>query len=149
VTLARLVASGCGCGFIPVAPGTIASAVALLSGTLLMQLSPYALPVAVPIAIFGGLWAIRTASIAGDPGWVVIDEFAGQWLALLGLPHASAVGLLAAFVIFRLLDIAKPGAIGWADRQAGASGIMADDIIAGAITAGILWAITSQWPALL
>jgi phosphatidylglycerophosphatase A len=43
----------------------------------------------------------------------------------------------------------KPGPIGWADRQEGAAGIMADDVIAGAITAGILWAIGSRWPALL
>ena len=65
------------------------------------------------------------------------------------LPHASLAGLLAAFLIFRLLDVAKPGPIGWADRQGGAAGIMADDVIAGAITAGILWAIGSRWPDLL
>jgi phosphatidylglycerophosphatase A len=59
------------------------------------------------------------------------------------------VGLLAAFFIFRLLDVAKPGPIGWADRQSGAAGIMADDVIAGVITAGILWAINSRWPTLL
>ena len=53
------------------------------------------------------------------------------------LRDASVVGLLAAFFIFRLLDVAKPGPIGWADRQSGAAGIMADDVIAGAITAGI------------
>jgi phosphatidylglycerophosphatase A len=47
-----------------------------------------------------------------------------------------------------LLDITKPGPIGWADRQSGAAGIMADDVIAGAITAGILWALGSRWPEL-
>jgi phosphatidylglycerophosphatase A len=45
--------------------------------------------------------------------------------------------------------VAKPGPIGWADRQRGPAGIMADDVIAGAITAAILWAIGSRWPALL
>jgi phosphatidylglycerophosphatase A len=45
--------------------------------------------------------------------------------------------------------VAKPGPIGWADRQVGAAGIMADDVIAGVITAGILWAIDSNWPTLL
>jgi phosphatidylglycerophosphatase A len=148
VTLARLIASGCGCGFIPFAPGTAAAALAVLSGALLMQL-PYALAAAVLIATFGGLWATRAAKVAGDPGWVVIDEFAGQWLALLGLEHASLTGLVAAFLIFRLLDIAKPGLIGWADRQGGTSGIMADDVIAGAITAAILWTISARWPELL
>jgi phosphatidylglycerophosphatase A len=95
------------------------------------------------------LWAIHTAQIDGDPGWVVIDEIAGQLLALCGLARTSLSGLLVAFLIFRFLDVAKPGPIGWADRQVGAAGIMADDVIAGVITAGILWAIDSNWPTLL
>jgi phosphatidylglycerophosphatase A len=147
--LAHLIASGCGCGSVPFVSGTVGSAVALASGALLFRLSPYALPAAVLVATFGGLWAIRAAHVTGDPGWVVIDEFAGQWLALLGLARMSLIGLLAAFVIFRLLDIVKPGPIGWADRQGGAAGIMADDLIAGAITAGILWAVHARWPELL
>ncbi len=148
MTLARLIASGCGCGFVPYAPGTAASAVAALSGALLMQFSPFALPVAVLLATLAGLWAMHAANVEGDPGWVVIDEFAGQWLALFGLAHASFTGIVAAFLIFRVLDIAKPGPIGWADRQKGAAGVMADDVIAGAITACILWAITARWPEL-
>jgi phosphatidylglycerophosphatase A len=114
-----------------------------------MTLSPYALPAAALLATFGGLWAIHAARVEGDPGWVVIDEFAGQFVTLLGLAHASITGLAAGFVIFRLLDIAKPGPIGWADRQTGATGIMADDVLAGLIGAGILWAIRSHWPAAL
>jgi phosphatidylglycerophosphatase A len=149
VTAARLIASGCGCGFVPFAPGTVAAAFAVVSGALLMQLPPYVLPAAVLIATFGGLWAVQAAKVEGDPGWVVIDEVAGQWLALFGLVRASLTGLLAAFLIFRLLDIAKPGPIGWADRQSGAAGIMADDVIAGAIAAAILWAIGARWPELL
>ena len=148
MTVARLIASGCGCGYVPFAPGTAAATIAILSGALLIQLPPYALPAAVLIATFGGLWAVREAKVEGDPGWVVIDEFAGQWLALFGLAHASFIGLLAAFLIFRLLDIVKPGPIGWADRQDGSTGIMADDVIAGAITAAILWAVSARWPEL-
>jgi phosphatidylglycerophosphatase A len=149
VTPARFVAAGWGCGFVPIAPGTVASAVALLFGAWLMHVSPILLPTAVLVAAFAGLWAIRAARVEGDPGWVVIDEFAGQWLAMCGLVRASLPGLLAAFVIFRLLDIAKPGPVGWADRQGGAAGIMADDLIAGAITACILWAVRLRWPELL
>ncbi len=149
MTLARLIASGCGCGYAAVAPGTVASAVTLLPGALLLYTSPALLPVAALIVALAGLWAIRGARVEGDPGWVVIDEVAGQLLALCGLAHVSLIGLLAAFLIFRLLDVTKPGPIGWADRQGGAAGIMADDLIAGAITAGILWAIGSHWPTLL
>ncbi len=145
----RFIASGFGCGFAPLVPGTVASAATLLPGALLLQISPALLPVVALFAALAGLWAIKAARIEGDPRWVVIDEIAGQLLALCGLAHASVAGLLAAFIIFRLLDVAKPGAVGWADRQGGAAGIMADDVIAGAITAGILWAIGSRWPALL
>jgi phosphatidylglycerophosphatase A len=149
VPLSRLIASGFGCGFAPFAPGTVASAATLLPGALLLHSAPALLPAAALVATLVGLWAIRSANITGDPGWVVIDEIAGQLLALCGLAHASVIGLLAAFCIFRLLDVAKPGPIGWADRQGGATGIMADDVIAGAIAAGVLWAIGSRWPAIL
>jgi phosphatidylglycerophosphatase A len=147
--LPRLIASGFGCGFAPLAPGTIASAATLLPGALLLHASPALPPTAALIASIAGLWAIRTAQIDGDPGWVVIDEVAGQFLALCGLAKASPAGLLAAFLIFRLLDVVKPGPIGWANRQAGAVAVMADDVIAGGISAGILWAVTTHWPTFL
>ncbi len=115
----------------------------------MLHVSPSLLPAAVLVAALVGLWAIRSAHVEGDPGWVVIDEIAGQLLALCTLAHGSWPGLLAAFAIFRVLDIAKPGPIGWADRQAGAAGIMADDLISGAIAAGIIWAVQLHWPALL
>jgi phosphatidylglycerophosphatase A len=147
--LSRRIASVGGCGHAPFAPGTVASAVTLVPGALLLHISPALLAVAALVVAVVGVQAIRAAQIEGDPGWVVIDEVAGQLLALCGLAHASLPGLLAAFLIFRLLDVAKPGPIGWADRQGGAAGIMADDLIAGAITAGILWAIASRWPTVL
>jgi phosphatidylglycerophosphatase A len=145
---ARLIASGFGCGFAPVASGTVASAVTLLPGALLLHAFPALLPAVTLITAIVGLWAIHAAHVDGDPGWVVIDEIAGQFLALCGLARASFTGLLAAFLIFRFLDVAKPGPIGWADRQGTTAAIMADDVIAGAITAGILWAIDLRWPML-
>ena len=149
MTLARFIASGCGCGFIPLAPGSVASTVTLLPGALLLCAYPALLPLTATAVILAGLWAIHAAEIDGDPGWVVVDEVAGQLLALYGLAHLSLLGMLWALLIFRALDVAKPGPIGWADRQGGAAGIMADDVIAGAVTAGILWAIGSRWPTLL
>ena len=145
MSLARLIASAGGCGRFPFAPGTFTSLVALAIGVPLL-LQPYALAAAILVAMIAGHWAIRSLQIDDDPSWVVIDEVAGQWVALLGLAQASLPGLFAAFVLFRLLDVVKPGPIGWADRQPGAAGIMADDIIAGAITAGILWALRQHWP---
>jgi len=135
LTVSRLIASGCGCGHAKIAPGTIASAVTVLPGALLLNFVPEFLPAAVLIAALTGLWAIHAADVDDDPGWVVT--------------HASLRGLLAAFLIFRLLDVAKPGPIRWANRQNGPAAIMADDLIAGAITAGILWSVSARWPIVL
>ena len=140
--MSRSVASFFGIGFFPVAPGTAGSAVALLIGAALMSGPPWLLPLAAALAAVAGYFAIRhgVADSNSDPGWVVIDEVAGQWIAMLGLAEISATGLAAAFVGFRLLDVWKPGPVGWADRQPGAFGIMADDILAGAGVALALYA---------
>jgi phosphatidylglycerophosphatase A len=120
------------------ASGTVASAAAALVGGALLLVSPYLLIAAAALATAGGYWAIRAAQVEGDPGWVVIDEFAGQWIALLGLTQVTPAGLFVAFVLFRFFDITKLGPVGWADRQHSAAGIMADDVIAGALVAVII-----------
>ena len=149
LSFARVLASGFGAGFFPVASGTFASLVAVVVGAALLWLSPFALPIAVLLAAFGGVWAVGAAHAGDDPGWVVIDEFAGQWVAMLALARPALAGLAASFVLFRLLDIVKPGPVAWADRQHGPAAVMADDLIAGVISAGILWAVQSRWPGVL
>ena len=146
---ARIVASGFGTGFVPVAAGTVGSLVALLIGAGLMQVSLLALPGAALLATFGGLWAVREAEAVDDPGWVVVDEFAGQWVAMLTLRSVSLVALLAAFVLFRMIDIGKPGPIAWADRHKSPAGVMGDDVMAGGLAAGILWVVQELWPGIL
>ena len=145
--MSRMVASFGGVGFCPAAPGTAGSAVAVLVGAGLMQGGPWVLPLAAVLATVLGLLAIPRAVTDrnADPGWVVIDEVAGQWVAMLGLGGVSPAGLLAAFVGFRILDIWKPGPVGWADRRHGAFGIMADDVIAGATVALLL--LFARWIA--
>ena len=138
MNLARFIAAGFGTGYAPLAAGTVASVAAVISGALLLLLSPWLLAAAALLATFGGYQAVRRAGIEGDPGWVVIDEFAGQWISLLALARPSLPGLLAAFILFRLFDITKLGPVGWADRRHGAFGVIADDVIAGIIAAGLL-----------
>lgn len=147
--LARILASGCGLGFVPRAPGTLAAAVATLIAAGLIAVSPFLVAVAATLAIVAGLWAIPRAGGSGDPGWVVIDEFAGQWIALLVLPRPDAPTLIAGFVLFRLLDISKPGPIRAAERLPGALGVIADDVLAGAIAALILLAARLLWHGVL
>lgn len=141
--MSRLIASFFGVGFFPVAPGTAGSAVALVTGAALMLGPPWLLPGGAVIAAVAGFLAIRGAVTdpEADPEWVVIDEVAGQWIAMLGLAGVSLGGLAAAFVGFRVLDVLKPGPVGWADRQSGAFGIMADDVLAGGGVALMLYAV--------
>ena len=148
MTLARWIASGGGIGFFPIAPGTAGSLLALLIGAGALSVSRWLLLFLVVAVCVIGTWAVRATGEQDDPGWIVIDEFAGQWIALLGLGRVSAYGVIAAFVLFRVLDIAKPGPVGWADRQHGAIGVMADDVVAGMIVAAILFAATGLFPVL-
>ena len=77
------------------------------------------------------------------PSHIVIDEVVGQWIALMplsaGLWFAGAPpqlfpwpGWVVGFLLFRLFDIWKPGPVGWADRRKGPTGVMLDDVVAGA-----------------
>lgn len=149
--LVRGIATMGGIGFAPKAPGTVASAAAILPAWLLHWAGGFALfALATLLAIGAGWWAtaryIADLPHDADPSEVVVDELAGQWIALWPLsfgmmmagtaPHIFPYpGWIAGFVFFRLFDVWKPGPVGWADRQHGAFGIMADDIIAGILAA--------------
>lgn len=143
------ISAGGGVGLVRPASGTAASAVATLLGAGLLAVGWPLLAAAAVAASLGGAWAIRAAGIAGDPGFVVIDEVAGQWVALLGLTQPGVRGVLGAFLLFRLLDVAKPGPVGWLDRRGGAWGVMGDDLIAGAIAAVVVWGVRVGWPGVL
>ena len=144
--LAPALAGFFGCGRAPITPGSAGSLAALLLGWPLLLLPGWVLLLAIAAATIGGLWAIRVCEATDDPGWVVIDEVAGQWIALLGLVAPTIPGLIAAFLLFRVLDITKLGPIGWAERLPGALGVMADDLLAGVAAAAILFVLRSYWP---
>lgn len=147
------IACGFGSGLVPWAPGTAGSLAALAAGMALLAFDPALLLLAAALGVFGGFWAVQASGAENDPGWVVIDEFAGQWIAMAPLAFLPAAAvcnppsLLLAFSAFRALDILKPGPVGWADRQEGAAGIMADDVIAGLLAALIVYAAQVLLPA--
>ena len=94
-----------------------------------------------------GVWAsgaYATRVELDDPSQIVVDEVAGQWLALLPMAVVSWQAVAVAFVLFRIADIFKPWPASWADRELdGGLGVMADDWIAG-IFAGLgLWLLQS------
>lgn len=145
---ARAIASGVGCGYFPRAPGTAASAAATLVAMGLASISPYLLPVAVVVACASGLWAIARLDVRDDPGWVVIDEIAGQWIALLAASPPTIPTLVGGFLFFRAFDILKPGPVHWVERAPGGLGVMADDVLAGLLAAVLLLACRAAFPAL-
>jgi phosphatidylglycerophosphatase A len=73
-----------------------------------------------------------------DPGAVVIDEVAGQWLTLAIAP-LDPLAFLLGFVLFRVADVLKPWPASWLDRRVGgAFGVMIDDVAAALYAGGIL-----------
>lgn len=143
---------GAGTGLIPFAPGTWGS---MLGAALVFALSD------LPPGLYWGLVALmamvgvplcgRTGLALGqvDHGAIVWDEVVGIMVAAglaigIGLPWGSGsaallpINLLAAFVLFRILDIVKPWPIGLLERSLGGGwGVMADDLAAG-LAAGLI-----------
>ncbi len=148
--MSRAIATVFGLGYLRPASGTWASAAAIVVGLLIDRYLGFPALVVATVAATGlGFWAVHRAlggDKIADPSEFVIDEVAGQWLALLFSSAAfwargwegflPTPAPLAAFVFFRLFDVWKPWIIGRADRMGGAKGVMLDDLIAG-VFAGI------------
>jgi len=136
-------------GHLRPAPGTWGSLAALpVAWVIYMPFGPWGLIAGIAIACGLGLWATAQETRGKtdhDPSEIVIDEVAGQWIALLPIAFGAAnndvsitalwPGWIAAFALFRLFDITKWGPVGWADRMHGPIGVMLDDVIAGIFAA--------------
>ena len=118
---ARWLALGFGSGLSPKAPGTVGTLWAWLAFLVLSRwLSPAMWGVVIAASLLVGVWACtRTAQHMGvaDPGAIVWDEVVAFWIVLWLLTPAAWWAQLAAFVLFRVFDAAKPGPVGWADRR--------------------------------
>jgi len=113
-------------------PGTWASLAALPCAWLIRGWGGEpGLALATVAAFAAGWWAAGRVARAGDiddPGFVVIDEIAGQLMVLLAAPLDWRC-YAAAFLLFRAFDIWKPFPVSWLDRTVkGGLGIMLDDI---------------------
>lgn len=147
--VAWTIATFFGVGLLKPAPGTWGSLAALPTGWALHNAGGFPLLAAATAVVFAlGWWATAVATQGAgdhDPSEIVIDEVAGQWIALWALSwpatqHGLDIlvlwpGWIAAFVLFRLFDITKWGPIAWADRRSDAAGVMLDDAIAGVFAA--------------
>ncbi|MFV0382449.1 phosphatidylglycerophosphatase A, partial [Paracoccus sp. (in: a-proteobacteria)] len=122
----RMITTFFGVGLLRPAPGTWGSAAAVALGVLFCELgAAWLVPVGTVLATLLGFWAVPRA-VAGladkDPSEIVIDEVAGQWLAMsfTVIPlwwHGVSIlaawpGFVAPFLLFRLFDIWKPWLVG-------------------------------------
>lgn len=131
-----------GAGLSPQSPGTVGTLATVPLAYLLLRYGSAALFTATVVVSVLGTWAAgRYCAATGkhDNQRIVIDEVAGYLLTLCAaLP--LKINLLLAFGLFRLLDIWKPWPIRVVDRRVhGGFGVMADDLLAGAIGAVLLY----------
>ena len=143
-----IIATWFGSGLLPIAPGTWGSLAAFPFAYVISVYSgPYVLIIGTVALFFIGVQAsnnIEKSDRKKDPGFIVVDEVVGQWIALLPLsflynylgPDLSywvfAPMAAVAFLAFRIYDIWKPWPISYVDKNVpGGLGIMLDDVVAG------------------
>lgn len=128
-------ASLLGAGRSPIVPGTVGTLASLplaVAAAYLLPLWGYLVMTAIVIAL--SIWSAGVAARilgAHDPGFVVIDETAGMFVTMIGLPITPWM-IAGSFFMFRLFDVLKPPPAARAERLPGGTGIVLDDLIAGA-----------------
>lgn len=149
--IALAVSSCLGAGYVPVAPGTAGSLLALPLAWALFQLGWWGVPLGAGIATILGMWASNVAEAhyrVHDSPHIVIDELAGQLVTLLPVACTRWPNLVVGFGLFRLFDTVKPWPANWIDRRLqGALGVMLDDVVAG-VYAGAATALVVHTGAL-
>lgn len=153
----RLILSFFGTGYLRPAPGTWGSLAALPAAWAVhAAIGPGMFLVAIAFLYALGAYLTTLETARGDdhdPSWIVLDEVVGQWIALIPVvlgAYAAGVdvlrlwpGIVTAFVFFRLFDIWKPWLAGKADRRGDATGVMLDDVWAGAFAAVVVVALAA------
>jgi phosphatidylglycerophosphatase A len=137
----QFLAFGFGSGLFPRAPGTAGTLAAVPLYWLIADWGLAWYTAVVLVAALLGIWicgaASRELNVHDHPG-IVWDEFVGYWITLWAVP-VDWVWMLAGFVVFRVLDIAKPWPINHLDKKVkGGFGIMIDDILAGVMACATL-----------
>lgn len=131
----RLVTTLGGIGYLSHAPGTFAAAFATIVWYLcsnnFAEFHNWQI-ILVAISIIAGVYFSDKVCLESgkDPSFIVIDELAGMWVALLLIPP-SLVNYILAFALFRFFDIVKPLGIRSLEKVKNGWGVMLDDILAG------------------
>ena len=137
----HFLAFGFGTGLAPFAPGTVGSLPGLLLFWLTMDFGLYVQLSLAAAIVLAGVWICGESSKrlgVHDHGGIVWDEIAGMYLTLFAAP-ATIPGWIAAFLLFRVMDIVKPWPIRDLDHSIGGGlGIMLDDLVAALYAALLL-----------
>lgn len=147
--VANVISIGFGSGATGAAPGTFGTLGAALTWCAL-QINLLSSSVLTHVELLVVVVVVGTIAVAAslrqlseqDPGWIVIDEWAGMCVALVGANPSSITQVLFAFVVFRAFDISKLGPVRTAERLPGAYGVMLDDLVAGALAWVVVQAAT-------
>ena len=155
----KVLATGFGAGYSPMAPGTAGTITAALFYALVLR--PWTL---APYLVFLAFFIVLAILVAGraeplygkrDASFITIDEWAGFFVTMApAVGVRSGVGSLAAagFVAFRVFDVLKPWPAGWIDRlKNGGASVVLDDVAAGLYAAAIVGALRATgwltaWP---
>ena len=131
----RSISTFFGIGYLPIMPGTYASAVGVLIYLALKDSFYIYLAVTLIVTIAGFVSARRAEELfkKPDPSQVVIDEVSGMLIAYILVPF-SVSSVIIGFFLFRALDIIKVYPLNAVEKIGGARGIMLDDILAGVMT---------------
>jgi phosphatidylglycerophosphatase A len=153
-TIHKIVASGLGSGFSPVAPGTVGSLIGCLLAYFFnfvfadYDLSIYYLLFTVYCLLLIFIGIISVNQLEKDWGTdaprFTIDEIAGMSISLLFVPLTWQFVLIA-FVLFRFFDILKPFGIRSLEKLNGGLGVMLDDVLAGIYACVLLHVILFSW----
>jgi phosphatidylglycerophosphatase A len=135
--LAVAIATGCGAGFMPKAPGTAGAIEGVLIYLLMERLGLGAyFPHAIIFSLIIGTWSAYRVELfwGGDSQRIVVDEIAGQMITFglaAGRYPLSGLYVVIGFVLFRLFDITKPFPLRRLENIRWGFGVMADDVGAG------------------
>jgi phosphatidylglycerophosphatase A len=137
------VATWFGLGLLKPASGTWGTLAGLPFGIALYNFAGWiGLLIGIVVVTLAGLWAadkVEAMTDSHDQGFIVIDEVAGVWIALLAAAPITFPHVALAFVLFRIFDIVKPFPVSWADQKiGGAWGVMLDDLLAGGYAALVI-----------
>lgn len=150
---AEFVLSYGGCGRSPKAPGTVGTFGAAVTAAAFLHFAP---ALSAQWVLLAGGWVLLASALTvlltpvleaahgKDPGVIVMDEVAGYWATLLLVERPDATHLVAAFFVFRLLDVAKPWPAGRLERLPSGWGVLLDDVAAGLYGAVLLGAL-DRW----